>query len=410
LNLASLLDSIALYAITHRSAPLDVIGKLEVLVDDVYVRLRDVVDGALVLATCNRFEVYVDTMNWSDVESILANVMGEAWGYVDKMRGLDAVRHLFRVASGLESQIVGEYEILGQVRRAWFKARANGYTSELLDKIAHRVLIAGRRARDETRISYGVVGYPQAGVELLSKALNGLDSKTIMIVGAGHAAETALKHLCSKYKPKEVIIVNRTIDKAVRVAELCENSVVAGLEDRYKFLHVVDGVFIAVSGGVKMFTSNDIVESKAVIVDISTPPVVDVVEDRTYTLDDVRRLSEESINLRLSEIPRVEAIIEDEIVKLQGDIVEFKAKVVISEIMRLASDLYEREIRRTLRNHRDGGALEPILRVTLNSYTKKILRPLILYMRDKARNGDSSVVEEIHSYFTRELGRGEGLG
>jgi len=124
LNLASLLDSIALYAITHRSAPLDVIGKLEVLVDDVYVRLRDVVDGALVLATCNRFEVYVDTMNWSDVESILANVMGEAWGYVDKMRGLDAVRHLFRVASGLESQIVGEYEILGQVRRAWFKAKA----------------------------------------------------------------------------------------------------------------------------------------------------------------------------------------------------------------------------------------------------------------------------------------------
>jgi glutamyl-tRNA reductase len=410
LSSASLFDSIALYAITHRNAPLDVIGRFEVLVDDVYARLRDVVDGALVLATCNRFEVYVDTVNWGDVESILASMLGEAWGYVVRMRGLDAVRHLFRVASGLESQIVGEYEILGQVRRAWFKARANGYTSELLDKIVHRALIAGRRARDETRISYGVVGYPQAGVELLSKALNGLDSKTIMVVGAGHAAETALKHLCSKYKPREVIVVNRTIDKAVRVAELCENSVIAGLEDRYRFLHLVDGVFVAVSGGVKMFTADEIVKSKAVIVDISTPPVVDVVEGRTYTLDDVRRLSEESINLRLSEIPKVEAIIEDEISKLQGDIVEFKAKAMISEIMRLASDLYEREIRRTLRNHVDGGAIEPTLRVTLNSYMKKVLRPLILYMRDKARSGDSSVVEEIYSYFTRELRRGEGLG
>ncbi len=403
-------DSIGLYAITHKTAPLDVIGRLEVLVDEVYSRLREVVDGSLVLATCNRFEVYIDTMNWDDVESILSGLLSEAWSYVVKLRGLDAVRHLFRVTSGLESQIVGEYEILGQVRRAWFKAKANGYTSELLDKVVHRALIAGRRARDETRISYGVVGYPQAAVELLSRALNGLNSKIVMVVGAGHAAEVALKYLCSRYKPREVIVVNRSIDKAVRVAELCDNSSVASLDDRYRFLSVVDGVFIAISGGVKLFNVNDILGSKAIFVDISTPPVIDYVEGRTYTLDAVRRISEESIELRLREAPKVEVIIEDEITKLQGDIAESKAKLVISEVMKMASDLYEREIRRAIKHEVNGASLEPVLRVVLNSYMKKVLRPLILYLRDKARNGDNHIVEEIYSYFVRELRRGGGLG
>lgn len=276
--------------------------------------------------------------------------------------------------------------------------------------MVHRALIAGRRARDETRIGYGIVGYPQAAVELLSKVLNGLDSKTIMVVGAGHAAETALKHLCGKYKPREVIVVNRTIDKAVRVAEACDNSIVVGLEDRYRFLDVVDGIFIAISGGVKIFDANDIMKSKAVLVDISIPPVIDNVRDRTYTLDDVRRLSEENMELRLREIPKVEAIIKNEIAKLQGDIAESEAKLMVSEIMRLASDLYEREVRRTLRYHKNGEPPEFLLKVTLNSYTKKVLRPLILYMRDKARSGDSSVVEEIYSYFIRELRGGEDLG
>ena len=404
---SDLLDSISLYAITHESAPLEVIGGLEPISSRVYESLRGLVEGVVVLATCNRFEVYVDAINHVDVAAVLADVLGEAWSYTFRLQGVEAVRHLFEVASGLKSQILGEYEILGQVRRAWLKARAEGYTSELLDKVFHRAILAGRRAREETRISYGVVGYPQAAVELLSRALGDLNGKKLLIIGAGQAAEAAVRYLCSRYKPQLVVIANRTVEKAVKLAELCENSLAVGLDERRSFLGEVDGVLVAISGGVRVLDRADIESSGITVVDLSIPGAVERVEGRTYTVDDVRRLSEENLALRASEVGKVRAIIEEEIAKLYGDIAEFKAKTIISDIMRAASSLYEREVSRALKLHKNGGPLEPILRVTLNSYMKKVLRPLLLYIRDKVRSGDERVAEEIRSYFVRELG-GDG--
>lgn len=398
-----MLSTISLYAVTHENAPLDVIGRLEGYVSEVYERLLGNVEGVVVLATCNRFEVYVDNTG-VNVDHIVMDVLGEASRYVVKLTGVEAVRHLFEVASGLKSQIIGEYEILGQVRRAWITARTKGYTSELLDKVFHRAIIAGRRAREETRISHGVIGYPQAAIELLSRALNGLNGRDIMVVGAGHAAEAAMKYMCEKYKPKRIIIVNRTPEKALRLTRICDGSVTTSLDDRFKYLEEVDGIFIAVSGGVKLLSRDDILRSKAVIVDISIPQTIDIVEGKTYTIDDVRRLSEESLATRLRDVDKVKAIIEDEMSKLYWDLVESKAKLIVSSIMRLASNLSEREVARTLKYHGDGSSKDFLLRVTLNSYTKKILRPLVLYIRDKVRSGDEKVVEELYSYFLRELG------
>jgi glutamyl-tRNA reductase len=395
-----------LYAITHKNTPLNLIGDLKTITEEVYVRLHRIVNGVFVLATCNRFEVYIDVAgrdDIDDIENILSDIIRDAWSYVVKLKGLDAVRHLFRVASGLESQIIGEHEILRQVKDAWLKAKADGYTSKLLDIIIHRALLTGKRSREETKISHGAIGYPQAAIELLSKKINGLDSKTIMIIGAGHAAEKALKYLCSRYKPEKVIIINRSIDKAMRVAKICRNSIIAGLEERYKYLNIVDGIFIAVSGNVKIFNINDITKTKAIVVDISTPSVIDSVDGQTYSINDVKKFSEENIFSRLQEIPKVETIIENEIRKLKDYIIESEAKIVISKIMILVSDLYEREIRKALKYYEKGEPIELLLRKTLNSYTKKVMRPFIIYMKNKAANGDQSTITEIYSYFTKEL-------
>ncbi|MDM7274928.1 MAG: hypothetical protein P3X22_002225 [Thermoprotei archaeon] len=399
------LERIELYSITYEKAPHDVIGSLGSKVDEIYERLYPKVNGLIVLSTCARFEIYIDSVGYS-VEGDISEVLGEAVRYAVKLEGYEVVRHLFKVASGLKSQFIGEHEILGQVRKAWAYARRNNYTSSLLNIIFKRALIAGRRVREETKLGYGAVGYPQAAVELLSRILGGLDGRKILIVGAGQAAEAAVKHLCIKYRPSRVVIANRTLDKAVKVARLCDKGETAGFDERIKLLSEVEGVIVAVSGGVKVFGEGHINLYRVPIVDLSLSAATDYVEGLVYTFDHVKKLSDEYLSVRLSEIPKAEAIVEEEVGRVESDIVLSEVRNLTSNIMKLSAKLYEIEIERTMKSLNGGDAdLRRALRLAFHSYMKKVLRPLILYFNDAALKGRYDVVSEVHSYYVRELRR-----
>lgn len=399
------INNITLYAITRESSPLEIISNLNLIVDKTYNRLYPKVRGLVVLSTCSRFEVYIDSSSSDSIIEDLTDIIGDASRYINVYRGIEAVRHLFEVSSGIKSQFIGEFEILGQVKNAWLKAKSLNYTTWLLDKIFHRAVISGRRARKETRIGYGTVGYPQVAMELLSSKLGGINGKSILIIGAGQASESALKHLCSKYKPSRVIIANRTIEKAYRLASLCPNSIVIGIGEIHSVINGIDGVFIAISGGVKLFNYDDIIKLNKPIIDISLPPVTSRVEGLTYTFDDISRISQVNLEVRLAEIPKVNSIIEEEIRNLYKDIARFKAKNTINDIMKLASNLYMWEVHRTIKSLRNGSELKDSLLLSFDSYLRKVLRPLVLYIYDKYLQGDERIALEIYSYFNKELRR-----
>lgn len=392
------------YAATHHKCNLNIISGLGGRIEEFYARLRGEARGLLILSTCNRFEVYVDSPSAS-FKSILEDIAGEASSCFEEFEGLDAVRHLIEVAAGLDSQIIGEHEILRQVRESWSQARRIGASSRVLDQVVSRALRAARRVRRETRVSYGVVGYPQAGVELLSLKLGGLNGKRVMIVGAGQAGEAALRHLCKKFETRRVIIANRSIDKALALRPLCVDREVhvIGLDGVLSALADVDAVFVAISGGVRLLSASDVESSRSIIVDISLPPVVEHVPGRVFYMDDVKAIADESLRVRLSEVPKAREIIEEELAKIRLFLERIPAEIMISDIMKKARELYKREVTRAGRGGRMLSANE--LELILDSYTRKILRPLLLFMRSRVYNGDTGILRDIYSFYVGELER-----
>ncbi|MEM1873682.1 MAG: glutamyl-tRNA reductase [Acidilobaceae archaeon] len=392
------------YAITHRRCPLAEISSLGRRRDELYSRLKEEARGLVILSTCNRFEVYADSPSAS-FEPALRSLLGESSSHLDVYEGLSAVRHLIEVASGLDSQVLGEQEILGQVREAWLYARRARASSKLLDYVFSRALRAARRVRRETRIGWGVVGYPQAGIELLAAKLGGLNGRVVVLVGAGQAGEAALRHLCKKYEPSRVVLVNRTLERARALTTLCSNREVQveSLDSLERVLSEADAVFVAVSGGHRL-VSRDIVEaSGAIFVDISLPPVVEKVPGRVFYMEDVRVIADENMKIRLSEVPRALSIIEEEAAKIERFLNRVPVEEMIAEMMKRVRELYVAEVSRL--TEAEGGVSREKLELLLDSYTRKVLRPLLLFMRSGASNGNMEAVRGIYSLYVRELER-----
>ncbi|MEM4842772.1 MAG: NAD(P)-binding domain-containing protein [Acidilobaceae archaeon] len=396
------MDFVKAYAVTHRKCPIDKIGQLGNRRDELYTYLKGEARGLVILATCNRLEVYVDSPT-NSFESFLKNALGDM--PFELYEGLNAIRHLIEVASGLDSQILGEHEIMGQVREAWSYAKRIGASSKTLDYVFSRALQSAKRIRRETRIGYGVVGYPQAGIELLALRLGGLSGRSLMIIGAGHAGETALKHLCKKYKPSRVIIANRTPERATALTSLCSEVevLVTGLDKVKEFSTKVDGVFVAISGGVKLLSASDVENSKALIVDISTPPVVEKVYNKVFYMEDVKALSDENLKIRLSEVPKAYAIIEQELEKTRRFLERVPIELMIADLMKKAKELYITEAKRASKNGRELVSEEFV--VVLDSYMRKVLRPLLLFMRTRSTDGNLNVIKDLYDLYVNELER-----
>ncbi len=172
------------------------------------------------LYTCNRYEVYLDTSNDRIVDK-LANAIEHTIGVPPSIvRGWQAVERIMRIASGLESKIVGEPEILVQVREAWLGAKDNGISSKLLDLVFHQAIATGRSVRKTTCLGQEEYGYPAAAVEYIINA--GLPEKPkILLVGSGKAARSAAKLLCSRLPSASISIYSRHSDSLNRLIGEC---------------------------------------------------------------------------------------------------------------------------------------------------------------------------------------------
>lgn len=290
--------------------------------------LKSRFNGALreicLLSTCNRYEIYGegnDGVKSEMKDYVLSQMVDEVKGEFYCLDGKEALRHLFRVASGLDSMVVGETEILGQVKNAYESARSSLMTAGALNPCFQRALFVGRRARSETAISQGRLSVASVAVELAKKIFSDFSSLTVAIVGAGAMGSEVAKNLL-KNEPKQKLFVSRTIGNAETLAREFGGQALAlsDLNQALKSSDIVvtqlrtEGAIISPSH-VRQAVSN---RSRGLfILDIALPRNVEegvglVPDVYLYNIDDLKAIASANLEKRRSEIEKVNRIVEEE--------------------------------------------------------------------------------------------------
>ncbi len=330
------MDLIVLGA-SHATAPAEIRDEVQMSPEDVETfcgRLRAEREQILelsVLSTCNRTEIYSLVRDPEAADGLIRKAVEDLKGvshmsngrYTYFLDGREMVRHLFRVASGIESLMVGEPQILGQVRDAYKLADHSRFTGAILTRAFHMALHVGKRARTETEIGEGTVSVAYAAVEMALKVFDGLEKHTVVVVGAGETGRLVTTHMAEQ-GPARLLVLNRTFERARELAAEFGGQA-RPFEELETVLEEAD-VVVTATGATEPLLRQDHLKRIArkrrtrplVLVDIANPrnidPAVGKIENIfLYDLDALESIAEQNRQRRAREIPKVEAIIEEEL-------------------------------------------------------------------------------------------------
>jgi glutamyl-tRNA reductase len=287
---------------------------------------------ALIISTCNRVELLLAAEKAEEAAEQAREFVAR-FHEVDRKEldphlylhsGGDAIRHIYRVASGLDSLVLGEPQILGQVKDAYEYAREAGTVGLVLDRLLNKTLTVAKKVRTETGIGRSAVSISYAAVELAKKIFGETDGRTAMIIGAGEMGELALKHLVSS-GIKEVLVANRTFEKAVEVAEEFGGTAVR-FEDLQDYLVITDIVISSTGAPHTIIQADDIRQlmgrrkyQPMFFIDIAVPRDIDAAVNDIdnayhYNVDDLQTVVNTNIKERGKEAEKAEGMIASEVV------------------------------------------------------------------------------------------------
>ncbi len=393
---------IACAGITHKEADVKTLEEARFESEDAAAELKESLDldGCVILQTCNRVEVYASGVD--DPEVLREAVHPEAW----VKTGREAIEHLFRVACGLESMMVGETEILRQVKEAYDRAADLGTLDPVLKTVFRRAISLGKRARTETAISEGAVSIGSAAVELAERVLGDLSDKTVLVVGAGEMGKTVTKALADR-GVEGILVANRTYERAVRLAEELGGKAVR-FDRLVDHLAEADVVVSATAAPHPVITVDQVEEAlsrrekggKLLIVDIANPRDVEEGVGElpgvvVKTIDDLREIARENLERRRSEIPKVERMIEEELKEVEKDLKRVERRALLGQIAEALDRLKQRELERALNRLRTAGDPESVLRDFAEAYTKRLINALLPAVEDMPEDAAKELAERI---------------
>lgn len=323
---------LCVFGMSHKTASLAVLNDFYLDIqkqEQLHDRLRERVNELVILQTCNRWECYA-SVDYEAEQEILDAVRDHFDVPADRIdqylffkRGEECIYHLLEVSASLDSLILGESQILGQVKCAYFKAREQGWSGKLLNRLFEIAVKGGKRVRTETGISRGAVSISQAAVELGKKICGDLSESKVLVIGAGEMGLLACRHLVSA-GCKNIFMMNRTLSKAQKICDL-NGWKPLGLEHLTESLFEVDMVISAVA------TSGYIVELNQMrnwmkerrfrtlaLIDISLPRSLDpslgeLPKVFLYGIEDLKNIVNENVQERQRQIARAREIISDEL-------------------------------------------------------------------------------------------------
>ena len=379
--------------VNHRTAPIDVREKFSISKDKISEGLKNIgnyddLREVAILSTCNRTEVYTVTDSFDETAD---NFILDLVGYVDdvdeylyKFSGADCIQHLFKVASSLDSLVLGEGQILSQVKAAYALAKENSATGTILNTLFNRAIATGKAVRTETKIAYNSVSISYAAVELAKQELGSLDHKKALIFGAGKMAQLTVQHLISHGVDK-IFIANHHIERAEELAGKIGGEAVDWSEAMERAVDV--DVIVTSTGAphyvVKAAQTRELMQRrgnrKLFIIDIAVPrdvePEVSDIEGVTlYNIDDLEAVVDEHISQRYEEAKQAKKIIDENVEALVDRFKYLSFQPLMASLSERAEEVRLREI------HRAASKL-PNLTVdeqkVIDNMTKMIVRKLL---------------------------------
>lgn len=391
--------SVVVVGLNHRTVPLGVLERMTVsdahlpkALDD--LRSRDNLGEAVLLSTCMRTEVYAVADRFHGAVQDVRNFLSELSGappedFSDHLYSFyeeAAVSHLFKVASGLDSAVVGETEVLGQVRDAWERATAEGSAGAVLGVLFRHAVEVGKRVRSETAISRGTTSVSQAAVQLAAQELGGsLAGRTVLVLGAGDMGEGMAVTLAESVADGEVLVANRTRGKAVALAKKIGGravdfgSLAGALTEADVLLTSTGSPSVLVDAG----ELAPVMEARAgrplLIVDVAVPRDVDpgvrgLPGVTLLDMDDLRAFAEAGLAGRRREVARVQAIIAEEVERHAATATARGVAPLVVALRARGEDVRAAELER-FRARLD--ALDPQARAAVDALTKGIVAKLL---------------------------------
>lgn len=291
----------------------------------------DSIEENLILSTCNRVEIYAAVRDisagFNSIQNFICNFhkirQNDIKNHIYLFTGIEAIRHLFRVVSSLDSMIIGETQIFGQVKDAYFKARGCKTVGKNLIGLFEEAIKAGKMVRTETKIGKGVVSISSTAVELAKKLFESLGGKTILIIGAGKVGELTVKSLY-KRGVDTVLVANRTFEKSKALARDFHGKAIK-FEEIFESLKDIDILISSISASHFIIKKDHVRQAMRdrdsrglFLIDLGLPrnidPKVNEIENTyLYNIDDLAKVRDANIKERLLEAEKVEEIIERQI-------------------------------------------------------------------------------------------------
>lgn len=420
--------SIVLVGVNHKTAPVEVRELLAFSEAACTEGLRALVDGevvreGLIVSTCNRVEVLTATTSEQITQSHerISNFLSESrnlsrdqfrdysYSHIDDQ----AVRHIFRVASSLDSMCVGEPQVLGQVRQAYSVALEAGTAGRVLNRLIHQAFRVAKRVRSETGIAANAVSISYMAVELGKKIFGSLKGQSVLLIGAGEMAELSARHLINAGVSK-VLIANRTEESAERLAKEFGGEAV-NFEKLADYLPNADIVVCSTGAGDYVVTANMAREAltrrrnrPAFFIDISVPRNLDPAIGELpnafiFDIDDLESVVSSNIREREREAERAELIVDSEVMQFHQSLRVLEIGPSIGAMRKTFHDIARSEMSRqrnrlgTLTPEQES-AVEALLISTVN----KISHPLMERMRRSFDDGDNESIQAWRDVFDLE--------
>ncbi|MGH8025901.1 MAG: glutamyl-tRNA reductase [Pseudoxanthomonas sp.] len=364
---------------------------------------------AALLSTCNRTELYAIAEDGQALGDWLATHAEGLDGYLYRHSDADAVRHLFRVATGLDSMVLGEPQILGQVKEAWAAARENGALGNGLDRLFQQTFAVAKRARTDTRVGANPVSVASTAVRLAQNSFARLDESTVLLIGAGETIELAARHL-SEGKVRRLLIANRTLSHAQDLATR-HGGYALPLTELDRHLAEADVVFSATASREPVLTHAQAAAALArrkhkpmLLFDLAVPrdiePGVAELDDAyLYTVDDLERAVEDNRRSRREAADAAEAIIELQVARYIENLHASSRQEPLKRLRAQGDAAREDVLAKARQQLANGRNAEEVLDFLAHTLTNRLLHPPTAALREAALSGDAELARAADKLF-----------
>lgn len=396
---------IVLLGLNHKTAPVELRELLAFSKEEAVAVLEGLqkcpdINEVMLISTCNRVEVLLTTSN-------ITNAVNSVKTYTSEFKkipiskfeqalymhdGEEAVRHVFRVASSLDSMMVGEPQILGQIKDAYLTAILKKTSGVILNRLLHKTFFVAKRVRSETGIGDHAVSISYAAIELAKKIFGNLEGKKVLLIGAGEMAELAVEHLV-RNRAGEIFVANRTFERGVELSNRFKGKAIR-IEEIPDCLKLVD-IIISSTGSPNFVIVRDQVKGvmrsrrnrPIFFIDIAVPRDIDPDINRlnnsyVYDIDDLKGVIEENIKDRNRESIKGERIVDEAVISFQHWFESLDVVPTIVALRNKIDSIAKSEVSRTLHSleHLSDNDCQAIYRMT-NSLINKILHDPTLFLK-----------------------------